>query len=127
MSVAEPVATEHRRLDRWLWFARFVKSRALAARLIAAGAVTLNGVAVRKANQAVRVGDRIAVPQGGFRRTVRVVALGVRRGPAAEARLLYQETAAPVRLVPPAQEWLPLLAEAVPGEEEGKSQLGALP
>jgi ribosome-associated heat shock protein Hsp15 len=127
MSVAEPVAIEHRRLDRWLWFARFVKSRSLAARLIAAGAVTLNGVAVRKANQAVRVGDRVSVPQGGFRRTVRVVALGARRGPAAEARLLYQETAAPVRFVPPAPDWVPLLAEEVPGEEEGESRLGALP
>ncbi len=123
MSAAE-VATEHRRLDRWLWFARFVKTRSLAARLIAAGAVTLNGVAARKANQAVRVGDRIVVPQGGFRRTVCVVALGTRRGPSAEARRLYQEAAAPVRLAPPTPDWVPLLLDEVPDEEGRPGALG---
>ena len=89
-----------RRLDQWLWFARFVKSRSLAARLCAAGAVAVNGIAVTKANHLIRAGDTIAVPQGAFRRTVRVLALGARRGPAAEARGLYEETsrsAAPLR------------------------------
>jgi ribosome-associated heat shock protein Hsp15 len=127
LSVDKPVATQSQRLDQWLWFARFVKSRSLAARLIAAGVVTLNGSAVRKANQAVRIGDKIAVPQGGFCRTVHVMALGIRRGPAAEARLLYHEPAGPVRLVPPEPEWVPLLADG-PGEEEGEGgRSGALP
>lgn len=100
------------RLDQWLWFARFTKSRSLAARLCAAGAVTLNGNAVSKPNQMVRIGDIIIVPQGGWRRTVRVLALGVRRGPASEARLLYEETEAARRLstVPP--DWVPLLDSA---------------
>ena len=125
MSGEERFASEYRRLDQWLWFARFARSRSLAARLIAAGAVTLNGTAARKANQAVRVGDGVGVPQGGFRRTVRVAALGTRRGPASEARLLYDEIAAPVRLAPSAADWVPLLADEPAGEAEGRP--GALP
>jgi ribosome-associated heat shock protein Hsp15 len=118
---------ESRRLDQWLWFARFVKSRSLAARLVAAGAVTLNGSAVRKANQTVRIGDRIAVPQSGFCRTVQVAALGSRRGPYAEARRLYHELAAPVRLVRTEPEWAPLLANG-PADAEGEGgRPGAFP
>jgi ribosome-associated heat shock protein Hsp15 len=97
------------RLDQWLWFARFVKSRSLAARLCAAGAVTINGSAVTKPNQTVRVGDTVILPQGGWQRTVRVLALGVRRGPASEARLLYEEAAAALRLSTVPSDWTPLL------------------
>jgi ribosome-associated heat shock protein Hsp15 len=97
------------RLDQWLWFARLAKSRSLAARLCAAGAVRLNGAAVGKANQAVRIGDVIAVPQGGWLLTVRVLALGQRRGPAAEAQLLYEAAAAPARLRDLVPEWAPVL------------------
>jgi len=104
-------AAATRRLDQWLWFARFVKSRSRASRLCAAGAIAVNGVAVRKANHTVRIDDTIAVPQGAFQRTVRVLALGTRRGPAAEARLLYEETAAPMRLRELAPDWTPLLGE----------------
>jgi ribosome-associated heat shock protein Hsp15 len=100
------------RLDQWLWFARFAKSRSLAARLCAAGAVTVNGSTVTKPNQAVRVGDIVMVPQGGWRRTVRVCALGLRRGPASEARLLYEENAAPLRLSAVPSDWIPLLDSA---------------
>ena len=100
-----------RRLDQWLWFARLVKSRSRGARLCAAGAVAVNTVTVKKANHAVRIGDTIAVPQGAFRRTVRVMGLGARRGPPSEAQLLYQETALPVRLSELAQKWTPLLMD----------------
>ena len=100
-----------RRLDQWLWFARLVKSRSRGARLCAAGAVAVNTVTVKKANHAVRIGDTIAVPQGAFRRTVRVMGLGARRGAPAEAQLLYQETALPVRLSELAQKWTPLLMD----------------
>jgi ribosome-associated heat shock protein Hsp15 len=96
-----------RRLDQWLWFARFAKSRSLAARLCAAGAISVNGVTVGKANHAVKVGDSVVVAQRGWRRTVRVVALGVRRGPAGEARTLFEDTAAARPADPPA--WEPLL------------------
>jgi ribosome-associated heat shock protein Hsp15 len=98
------------RLDQWLWFARLAKSRSLAARLCSAGSVAVNGATVTKPNQAVRVDDVVVVPQGAVQRTVRVLALGFRRGPASEARSLYQETAAtPLRDMAPI--WVPLLDE----------------
>lgn len=114
-------APSGRRLDQWLWFARFVKTRSLAARLCAAGPVTLNGAPVRKANQLVRAGDTIAVPQGAFCRTIRVLALGLRRGPATEARLLYEEVAAPVPRSEPEPRWEPLL-----GDDENRTDIGEL-
>ena len=100
-----------RRLDQWLWFARFVKTRSLAARLCSAQAVTVNGVIIRKANHTLRIGDTVAVPQGAFCRTVRVLELGLRRGPAAEARLLYEEIAVAVRRSERAPTWRPLLID----------------
>jgi len=99
------------RLDQWLWFARLAKSRSLAARLCAAGAISLNGTTVAKPNQTVRIGDFVVVPQGGVQHTVRVLALGVRRGPASEARALYQETAS-ARLRDMDPIWVPLLDES---------------
>jgi ribosome-associated heat shock protein Hsp15 len=108
--------TDRARLDQWLWFARFAKSRSLAARLCTAGAVTLNGNPVGKANQAVRVGDVVAMPQGGWQRMVRVVALGVRRGPATEARLLYAELAPATRLRDVPAGWVPLLDDGEPAD-----------
>jgi ribosome-associated heat shock protein Hsp15 len=106
------------RFDQWLWFARFVKSRSLAARLCSAGAVMINGSTVRKANQAVRIGDVIVLPQGGWQLTVRVLALGVRRGPATEARTLYEEAAAASRLRDIEPGWVPLL-DFADGADEG--------
>jgi ribosome-associated heat shock protein Hsp15 len=97
-----------RRLDQWLWFARFVKSRSSAARLCAEGAVTVNGVAVAKPNHAVKPGDLVTVPQGPWQRTVQVLALGSRRGPAVEARGLFHETGS-VRRGDLAPVWEPLL------------------
>jgi len=110
MDMTEGIERSKARLDQWLWFARFVKSRSLAARLCAAGAVTVNGSPVKKANHPVRMGDVVVLPQGGWQRTVRVVALGIRRGPAPEARLLYEEAAVSVRLADLAPAWMPLLA-----------------
>jgi ribosome-associated heat shock protein Hsp15 len=98
-----------RRLDQWLWFARFTKTRSLAARLCGAGAVTLNGRPLSKPNRILHIGDVIAVSQGAYRRTVRVLGLGSRRGPADEARLLYEEIAPPTRLVDLRPAWEPLL------------------
>ncbi|HXP03950.1 MAG TPA: RNA-binding S4 domain-containing protein [Stellaceae bacterium] len=95
-----------RRLDQWLWFARFAKSRSLAARLCAAGEVAVNGVAVAKPNHTVKSGDIVVVVQRGWERRVRVVALGERRGPATEARSLFEETAVARQALP---QWEPLL------------------
>jgi ribosome-associated heat shock protein Hsp15 len=74
-----------------------------------AGAVTLNGVMVRKASHAIRVGDVVVVLQGVLLRTICVKALGWRRGPPSEARLLYDETAAPVHVGKLIPSWQPLL------------------
>lgn len=114
----EETSPSTRRLDQWLWFARLVKSRSLATRLCAAGAVAVNGAPVGKANYALRIGDRITVEQRKYIRSIRVLAFGWRRGPAAEARLLYEETAPPLRLADMRPEWTPLLQE-----EDGASNL----
>jgi ribosome-associated heat shock protein Hsp15 len=100
-----------RRLDQWLWFARFAKSRSLASRHCTAGAIILNGVVVRKARHLIRIGDIIVVPQGVLSRTIRVKALGSRRGPSSEAQLLYEEAAAPAGELDPDPPWRPLLAD----------------
>lgn len=83
------------RLDKWLWHARFFKSRSLAARLCAAGGVRIGGTPVAKANHAVKPGDVLTFAQGGHIRVVRVKAIGQRRGPAPEARTLYEDLSPP--------------------------------
>jgi ribosome-associated heat shock protein Hsp15 len=83
------------RLDKWLWQARLCKSRGLAARLIAAGGVRLNAVPVSKPATPVRVGDGLSFARHGRVHVLRILALGTRRGPAAEARLLYDDLEAP--------------------------------
>lgn len=83
------------RMDKWLWYARFFRSRSLAARLCDGGKVRLNRVHVSKASRAVRPGDVLTFPQGPYIRVIEVVALGQRRGPAAEARALYEDLSPP--------------------------------
>ncbi|PQO22191.1 RNA-binding protein S4 [Rhodobacteraceae bacterium WD3A24] len=83
------------RLDKWLWQARFFKTRGLAAKVAAAGQVRVNAARVSKPAQAVRPGDTLTFPQGRHVRVVRVVALGTRRGPADEARTLYDDLSPP--------------------------------
>ncbi len=100
------------RLDKWLWFARFARTRSLAARLCAEGAVTVAGAVVLKPAHAVRVGDIVGVRQGRLQRQVTVRALGTRRGPPAEARLLYDEPGPPVSLAAAERPaWVPLIEE----------------
>lgn len=91
MRAGDPASDASLRLDKWLWFARFFKTRALAQTAIAEGGIRLNGRKVERAAQAVRVGDRIELPAGRARLGVSVLALGARRGPAPEARRLYRE------------------------------------
>jgi len=107
MTPTPPAATQ--RLDRWLWCARFVKSRSLAARLCTSERVTLGGAVVQKAHQAVRVGDHLTLHLGRFERRIEVLALAARRGPASEARMLYMETQPPIPLASPEEAWSPLL------------------
>lgn len=88
---AKPVAgaPPRLRLDKWLWQARFFKTRGLAAEAIGAGRCRLNGNPVTKAGHALGEGDVLTFAQGGRIRVVRVLALGLRRGPATEAQALY--------------------------------------
>lgn len=79
------------RLDKYLWQARFFKSRTQAAAFVASGRLRLDGSGISKPNQPVRVGDVLTFPLGPRIRVVRVLALGIRRGPPAEARTLYQD------------------------------------
>jgi ribosome-associated heat shock protein Hsp15 len=77
------------RLDKWLWHARLCKTRSLAARLIEEGAVRVNAVRAQKPATLLRPGDGVTLAHGGRVRALRVLDLGTRRGPAAEAGLLY--------------------------------------
>src|SRR5512134_662109 len=81
------------RLDKWLWYARLYKSRTLATGACGTGRMRVNGVPIAKAHQAVKAGDVLTFPQGPHIRVIRVLSLGVRRGPASEARLLYEDLA----------------------------------
>ena len=76
------------RVDKWLWQARFFKTRSLAAKQVTEGHVRVNGTRVAKTSHAVAPGDVLTFPQG---RQIRVVALGTRRGPATEAQALYED------------------------------------
>jgi len=79
------------RLDKWLWAARFFKTRALATEEVGRGRVSVNGQAA-KASRELKVGDRIVLRQGAIERTVDLLALSSVRGPAPVAQALYAET-----------------------------------
>ena len=83
------------RLDKWLWYARFCKSRSVAGELAASGRLRCNGGIVAKAHFEIAMDDVLTFPLGRHIRVVKVLALGQRRGPAAEARALYQDLAPP--------------------------------
>jgi ribosome-associated heat shock protein Hsp15 len=85
------------RVDRWLWAARFYKTRSAATDAVLGGRVHLNAERVRPAKD-VRVGDRLEVTIGDARRTVVVLGLAEKRGPAAVAATLYEETPESVAL-----------------------------
>ena len=88
---APDAASAGLRLDKWLWQARFFKTRALATQLVGKGRLRINQTIVTKAHHRVRPGDVLTFPQGGLVRVVRVVELGSRRGPASEAEALYED------------------------------------
>ncbi len=79
------------RIDKWLWFARLVKTRTLAQKLALSGSVRVNRERVEAASQPVKAGDVITIVGDRGVRVLRVVAPGMRRGPAPEARLLYED------------------------------------
>ena len=81
------------RLDKWLWFARVVKTRSLAARLVTEGHVRVNSVRIATAAKAVKPGDIVTVALERHVRVLKILASGERRGPAPEARALYEDLA----------------------------------
>ncbi|WGI21128.1 RNA-binding S4 domain-containing protein [Amylibacter sp. IMCC11727] len=85
------------RIDKWLWFARFFKSRGLSAKMIAAGHCRINSVKIAKGSVAVGAGDVITFPKEDDVRVIEVVAIGERRGPAVEAQTLYVDLSPPVK------------------------------
>lgn len=87
------------RIDQWLWFARIAKSRTLAQALIARGKVRLNRIKIDKPATPVKAGDVLTLSLGPNVRTVEILGMGKRRGPAAEASLLFRDlTPVPTRL-----------------------------
>jgi ribosome-associated heat shock protein Hsp15 len=92
MRIAEDDADDGRvRLDKWLWAARFFKTRSLAAEAIAGGKVQVNGDRAKRARP-VQPGDELRIRQGPYEHHVVVRALSARRGPASAAAELYEET-----------------------------------
>ena len=90
------------RLDKWLWHARFLKSRTLASKLCKSGKVRVNGEPVKKAHVVVQPGDVLTFPLGRHIRLIKILRLGLRRGPAKEALLLYEDLEPPVHQRPTA-------------------------
>jgi len=78
------------RIDKWLWHARFCKTRTIAQEKAAQGHIRLNGQRVEKASAGVKIGDIMTLPAQGRVVLLRVLGLGERRGPAPEARTLYE-------------------------------------
>ena len=85
------MAADGLRIDKWLWQARFFKTRALAATFVKSGKLRLNEVSTSKAHQIVRPGDVLTFPAGPYIRVIKIVELGTRRGPATEAQGLFED------------------------------------
>ncbi len=94
MTITIPAGSQ--RIDRWLWYARFFRSRTLASKFAAVGSLRVNSKRVQKAHLGVRIGDVLTFPQGRNIRVVRVAGLGKRRGPAPDARQLYEDLEPPL-------------------------------
>jgi ribosome-associated heat shock protein Hsp15 len=93
--MTEPGGAVSERLDKWLWQARFFKSRTLAAKAVTARRVRVNQEVVTKTHHKLREGDVLTFLQGGVVRVIRVRAFAATRGPASVARTLYDDLKAP--------------------------------
>ena len=92
------------RIDKWLWAARFAKTRTAAQELCNGGHVTLNADKHFKVSRIVRIGDELEILRGTVLFHVRIIGLSEKRGAPAAARLLYEHLDAPVNLNPPKAE-----------------------
>ncbi len=95
------MSAETLRIDKWLWFARFAKTRTAAQELCEAGHVAVNGEKVLKVSREVRIGDELDVLRGHVRFRIRIAAMIDKRVGAAAAQTLYEHLAAPENLKPP--------------------------
>lgn len=84
------------RLDKWLWHARFFKTRSLATKIVGAGKVRVDGTLVSKASRMIEPGNVLTFAKDDHVRVIKIVALGERRGPAPEAQALYEDLDPPV-------------------------------
>ncbi|MEX0851871.1 MAG: RNA-binding S4 domain-containing protein [Bauldia sp.] len=88
-------ANARQRIDKWLWFARMVKTRSLAQKLAVSGRVRLNRGRNESASRPVKTGDILTIALDSGVRVLRILDLGFRRGPPSEARLLYEDLSPP--------------------------------
>jgi ribosome-associated heat shock protein Hsp15 len=107
------------RIDKWLWAARFYKTRGLAAEEIGKGRIDVNGVQAKPARE-VKPGDTVAMRRDGLTRTVTVKGLSSLRGPAPVAQQLYEETADSLRERAEAQEQRRFAREPSASIEHGR-------
>jgi ribosome-associated heat shock protein Hsp15 len=87
------VTEPRQRIDKWLWFARMVKTRTLAQAIVSQGQVRVNKARIVKASHEIGPGDVLTLAVHGRVRVIRVVSVGVRRGPASEAQALFEDIA----------------------------------
>ncbi len=83
------------RVDKWLWYARFYKSRSLATRMVSTGRLRVNKQIVAKPHYQVKAGDVLTFARGPHIRVIEILGLGTRRGPASEAATLYTDLSPP--------------------------------
>ncbi|MCP5075326.1 MAG: RNA-binding S4 domain-containing protein [Rhodobacteraceae bacterium] len=83
------------RIDKWLWYARFFKTRSLSAKVVTGGHMRVNSEKIAKPSHSVGDGDVLTFPQAKSVRVIRILAIGTRRGPAPEAQQLYEDLAPP--------------------------------
>ncbi|MDT0681912.1 RNA-binding S4 domain-containing protein [Roseicyclus sp. F158] len=83
------------RVDKWLWHARFFKSRGLSAKAVSDGGIRVDGVRISKPSRSVGPGNTLTFVTGNRVRVVRIVDVGTRRGPAPEAQALYEDLSPP--------------------------------
>ena len=116
---ANPNSQGRVRIDKWLWAARFFKTRSLATDAIAAGKVEVNGERVKPA-KVLQTGDEVSVRLGPYLHVIRVRALSERRGPASVAATLYEETAESLAARAKLSEQLRMAPAAFVYEEKGR-------
>ena len=109
------------RIDKWLWHARFFKTRTLAAKIVSDKKVRVDGTPVSKPSRTVGPGATLTFPQGRTIRVVRIEACGLRRGPASEAQALYTDLDPPKSDAIPTDPQATIASETRPTKRERRS------